>query len=143
MRVVIDVNVWVSGLLWGGVPAQILGLARARRLISYVSVELLLELKVTLQRHKFSSRLQQRNLNVDNLVAISQAISETVQVTEISAPTLRDPGDVKIIATAIAANAELLIIGDQDLLILEEIQGAFILTPSQVLSNYFPPTPNR
>ena len=28
MKVVIDVNVWVSGLLWGGVPAQILQLVQ-------------------------------------------------------------------------------------------------------------------
>uniref|UniRef100_B8HMW1 Nucleotide binding protein PINc n=1 Tax=Cyanothece sp. (strain PCC 7425 / ATCC 29141) TaxID=395961 RepID=B8HMW1_CYAP4 len=138
MRVVIDVNVWVSGLLWGGLPGQILSLARNKRITSYISAELLLELKTTLQRDKFRQRLQERNYSVDSLLAIVQAISEIVQISEIAIPALRDPADAKIMATAITAHAECLITGDQDLLILQEFQGFSILTPTQMLDNYFP-----
>lgn len=51
----------------------------------------------------------------------------------IDIPDLRDPDDAKIIATAIAANAEVLITGDQDLLVLRDVQGIRILTPAQFL----------
>ena len=32
MKVVLDVNVWISGLLWGGVPGKILKLAKNQRI---------------------------------------------------------------------------------------------------------------
>jgi uncharacterized protein len=38
MKVVIDVNVWVSGLLWGGIPAQILQLAQRGTIVSQVLI---------------------------------------------------------------------------------------------------------
>jgi len=37
MKVVIDVNVWISGLLWGGLPGDVIHLVRGGQLISYVS----------------------------------------------------------------------------------------------------------
>ena len=41
--------------------------------------------------------------------------------------------DAKIIATAIAAKVAVLITGDQDLLVLQDVQGIRILTPAQFL----------
>jgi putative PIN family toxin of toxin-antitoxin system len=58
MKVVIDVNVWISGLLWGGLPGDVIRLVRGGQLISYVSSELELELTTTLNRQKFQARLQ-------------------------------------------------------------------------------------
>ena len=57
MKVVIDVNVWVSGLLWGGVPAQVLRLVQQGQIASFISSELMLELETTLRRPKFQSQL--------------------------------------------------------------------------------------
>ena len=36
IRVVLDTNVWLSGLLWGGIPRQVLGLREMRKLKSSV-----------------------------------------------------------------------------------------------------------
>ena len=71
MKVVIDVNVWVSGLLWGGVPAQILQLAQHGTIVSQVSVELLLELETTLRRPKFRMQSQKRNQTFERLRSIA------------------------------------------------------------------------
>jgi uncharacterized protein len=46
--------------------------------------------------------------------------------------------DVIIIATALAANAEVIITGDQDLLTLNEFEGILIITPTDFLNRYFP-----
>jgi len=35
MRVVLDVNIWISGLLWGGVPGQIFDLAIGNKILIY------------------------------------------------------------------------------------------------------------
>jgi len=36
MRVVLDVNIWISGLLWGGLPSQILHLSRQKKITIFV-----------------------------------------------------------------------------------------------------------
>ncbi|MEH2288463.1 putative toxin-antitoxin system toxin component, PIN family [Nostoc sp.] len=50
MRVILDVNVWISALLWGGVPGKILRLARNQQINIFASKFLLLELETTFKR---------------------------------------------------------------------------------------------
>lgn len=57
MRIVLDVNVWISALLWGGVPGQILRLARNQQIGIFASEALFLELETTLRRAKFQPRI--------------------------------------------------------------------------------------
>lgn len=66
-------------------------------------------------------------------MAIATALCPSVPIEDVDIPDLRDPDEAKIIATAISANAEVLITGDQDLLVLQDVQGIRILTPTQVL----------
>lgn len=37
MRVVLDVNVWISALLWGGIPGQMLRLDRNPQITIFTS----------------------------------------------------------------------------------------------------------
>ena len=131
MKVVIDVNVWVSGLLWGGVPAQVLQLAQQRQITSFVSSELLLELETTLRRPKFQSQLLKRNQTVEALCEIARSISTLIEIPTIAIPQLRDQNDVKILATAIESQSEFLITGDLDLLVLNPFESIQIVTPSE------------
>lgn len=133
MNVVIDVNVWVSALLWGGVPGQVLRLVYEKTVEGYVSAELLQELDATLRRAKFQPRLEKRQQTVAGLMAIATTLCPLVPIEDVDIPDLRDPDDAKIIATAIAASADVLITGDQDLLVLQDVQGIRILTPTQFL----------
>jgi uncharacterized protein len=134
MRVVIDVNVWISGALWGGTPNEILRLVYEQKIASYVSAQLLQELEATLKKSKFKTKLVSQNITAQELLAVTAAISNNVEITDIEVPNLRDPKDAKIIATAIAAKAEVLIIGDLDLLVLQSVQGVLILSPTEFLT---------
>jgi len=60
-------------------------------------------------------------------------------ITELFVPELRDPDDSIVLATAIAAQAQVIITGDQDLLELHPFRGVAILTPKQFLEvfSYF------
>lgn len=40
MKVVVDVNVWISGLLWGGVFRKIIQLAQTHQIIIFASEDL-------------------------------------------------------------------------------------------------------
>ena len=137
MRVVIDVNVWVSGLLWGGVPAQVLKLVQQGSIANYVSDELLLELQTTLNRPKFQAQLTKRNQTPDRLYSIAQQISTRVEINQMSIPQLRDQNDVKILATAIVAEAQVLITGDLDLLVLNPFESIEIMNPIDFQTAYF------
>ena len=131
MKVVIDVNVWVSGLLWGGVPAQVLQLAQQEQIESFISSELLLELETTLRRPKFQAQLLKRNQTVESLCEIARSISTLIEISTIAIPQLRDQNDVKILATAIESKSEFLITGDLDLLVLNPFESIQIVTPGK------------
>lgn len=49
----------------------------------------------------------------------------------LAAPVCRDPDDDVILATAIAADADLIVTGDKDLLVLKEFQQIPIVTPAE------------
>ena len=105
MKAVIDVNVWISGLLWGGPPNEVIQLIRGKKIVSYISAELELELVTTLHRQKLQPRIQQRQQTAEGLAAIAKTLSERVEIAKISVNQLRDPKDEKILATAKAAAA--------------------------------------
>ncbi|MEH2212661.1 putative toxin-antitoxin system toxin component, PIN family [Nostoc sp.] len=137
MRVILDVNVWISALLWGGVPGKTLRLARNQQINIFASEFLLLELETTLKRDKFQLRLQQRGYTVEDLISVVKGLSNDCPTISVDAPQLRDPKDNLVLAAAVAANAEAIVTGDLDLLVLIEFNGIPILTPQDFLSRYF------
>ena len=138
MRVVLDVNVWISALLWGGIPGQMLRLARNQQITIFTSEPLLLELETTLKRSKFQPQLQHRDYTVEYLMSVVKGFSTSSSTTFIDVPELRDPKDAKIIETALGADAEAIVTGDLDLLTLGEVEHIAILTPTDFINRYFP-----
>ncbi|MDZ8259390.1 putative toxin-antitoxin system toxin component, PIN family [Nostoc sp. ChiQUE01b] len=142
MRVVVDVNVWISALLWGGVPDIVLLLAEEQKITIFASDALLLELETTLRRPKFQSKIESLNLRVEDIINATKDVLQFCLTVSVSAPQLRDPKDTIVLAAAIAANAEAIITGDLDLLVLIEFNGISILTPQDFLIRYFPERSN-
>ncbi|MEH2388632.1 MAG: putative toxin-antitoxin system toxin component, PIN family [Nostoc sp.] len=64
-------------------------------------------------------------------------VLEFCPTISVDAPQLRDPKDTVVLAAAVAANAEAIVTGDLDLLVLIEFNGIPILTPQDFLSRYF------
>ncbi|MGF1992582.1 MAG: putative toxin-antitoxin system toxin component, PIN family [Nostoc sp. ZfuVER08] len=52
MKVMLDVNVWISGLLWGGVPGQIFDLAEEQRITIFVCEPIREDIREILGRKK-------------------------------------------------------------------------------------------
>ncbi len=138
MRVVVDVNVWISGFLWKGIPEKVLLLAENQQITIFVSEVLLTELEITLNRLKFQPKIKAQDSTVEVLMDTAQRLSNSIPITSVDVPQLRDPKDAMILATALSANAEAIITGDRDLLILTEFAGIPILTPQNFLELYFP-----
>lgn len=63
IKVLLDTNVWISGLLWGGTPRQIINLAEQKKIVIYNSLRLFQELEETLVYPKLQSRIKLLQLN--------------------------------------------------------------------------------
>lgn len=137
MNVILDVNVWISALLWGGIPAQILRLAYQGKIIIFISDEIILELETTLRRDKFKERIEKRGYSIEYLLSVVKEISRYCSSLSLEVQELRDPKDTIILAAAITAQAQAIITGDLDLLVLIEFNHIPILNPQTFLRQYF------
>jgi uncharacterized protein len=134
MRVVLDTNVWLSGLLWGGVPDQILQRVERGEIQAIGSVEILDELCWTLSRPKLQKRLTQLGIDANSVMLSVRQVMTLVPTEPLQVPNLRDPKDAMIIAAAGGGQAALIISGDQDLLVLGQVGEIIILSPRDFIA---------
>jgi uncharacterized protein len=129
MRLVLDTNVFISAFLWGGNPKAVLERILEGSDTLFMSRSILVELGEVLRRPKFA-------LDAERIAYFLQAIEETstlVAATKIRDKPSRDPADVKILECALAAEADYIVTGDDDLLVLDPYQGIRILSAADYL----------
>ena len=137
---IIDTNVWVSGLLFGGTPKEVFRTLRDGRGWAYLSNDQMGELIDVLSGAKLTRRLRELHVSVIELVEDIQRMSVHLPVHEQPfVPTLRDQDDLHLLAAAKASlkqilPAQAIITGDLDLLVLEEFEGIPIMNPTQWLA---------
>jgi hypothetical protein len=136
VRVVLDTNVVASALLWGGTPERLIELAGEGSLELFTSESLLAELAGILGRAKFAQKLRQKNLSAAEIVARYREIAEIVEAAPIEETALRDPDDAAVLACALAARADAIVSGDDDLHALGNYQGIPILSPAQCVQRF-------
>lgn len=130
MRVVVDTNVVVSGLLLpGSVSRHAFDAARTRGVV-LVSIATLEELDDVLCRPKFDVYVNEEQ-RLDFLAAYIREAEDVV--VNASLRECRDPADDKILELAVSGNATHVISGDGDLLALSPFRGILILTPADFL----------
>jgi putative PIN family toxin of toxin-antitoxin system len=134
VRLVLDTNVVVSALLWRGTPYRLLATIRrdAEAMQLFSSEALLVELGEVLNRPHLAKPLAAiGRKSADVLTDYAQAVEI---VTPSHVPTIaRDPDDDQVLACALAANANIIVSGDDDLLTLGNYEGTPILTAAQTM----------
>lgn len=133
MRAVIDTNVLLSALLWSGTPHALMEHARNGTVTLISSPALLAELARVIARPKFDVILQRTNTSRSQTLAVVRQLAEVIDPPPLAQPVCRDPDDDAVLALALAAQADLVISGDDDLLCLGSFEGIPILTPAQAL----------
>ncbi len=126
MRLVLDTNVLVAALVADGLCRDLVR-RRVRDHELFTSEPLLKELTTTL-RWKFGVKAAEIPLLEEY-----RRRANLVEPAALTAPVSRDPDDDMVLATTIAAKADLIITGDDDLLCLKSHQGIRILSPRQFL----------
>lgn len=127
MIVVLDTNVIVAALVAKGLCHEVVVRALGSSTV-VTSPALLDELEQTL-RAKFTLGLAARAF----LGQLRMRVHLVVP-TSLAAPVSRDADDDVVLATAVAANATVIVTGDLDLLVLRRYSGIDIVTPRDFLS---------
>lgn len=133
MRIVLDTNTVFSALLWRGKPYQILEAVRTSSLQLCASTPMLEELADVLSRPSASKRLALIDRQVHDVLRDYVSVVEIVEPVTLAQPACRDPDDDVVLATALAAHADLIISGDDDLLVLHPFEHIPILNASNAL----------
>lgn len=138
MRVVIDTNIALSGLLWHGAPRRVLQAARTEQIEVVSSAELIEELEDVLQRPKLAARLAQIGSTPEQLLAGYLALVVVIRVAPLAVPVSVDPDDDMVLACAVTARATAIVSGDDDLLRLGAVEQIPILTAAELLARLAP-----
>jgi len=123
IRAVLDTNVVLSGLFWHGTPHTLLDRVREGTLIFISSPALLAELAEAIARPKFDTILARSNTSRERSLAEVRELTEVIEPPPLAEPVCRDPDDDAVLALGVAANVDLIVSGDKDLLTLKNFQG--------------------
>ncbi len=132
LRVVMDTNVFVSGVFFSGPPYQILEAWQAGEFELIVSGEILDEYR------RVGEILAEEHPGVDlkpvlNFVLEHAKVYKSVVLKE---PICEDQDDDKFIACALAGGSKIIISGDKHLLKISEYQGIEVLKPRAFVDQY-------
>jgi uncharacterized protein len=119
VRLVLDTNTAISGLLWGGPPSQLIDAAQDRQIELISSLALLAELDDVITRRKFITQLAKRDFTCSDIALGYRALVSIVIPAAITPTVLRDPSDDRVLATAVAGQADFIVSGDPHLLDLK------------------------
>jgi hypothetical protein len=133
LRIVVDTNVIVSGLLWRNAPRRILDEARSGGFQPFTSTPMLDELTDVLSRRHLMQHVARTGSSAIDLVAGWAAIAHRVVIGVPPRIVVSDPDDDAVIETARAAQAVAVVTGDRAMLSLDAVDGIRILTPSAAL----------
>jgi putative PIN family toxin of toxin-antitoxin system len=126
-RVVADTNVLVSAVQFGGKPKQLLDLAVDGHIDLAIS-ETIIEETLRVLKDKFHRTPDELGETDKQLRVIARTVTPTESIQAVAA----DPSDDRILECAVAADAEVVVSGDQHLLAL----GRFRAIPIQRVGEF-------
>jgi putative PIN family toxin of toxin-antitoxin system len=135
VRIVIDTNVFISGVFFSGVPARVLDACFLGRCELAVSPQILQEYARV--GSEFSKR--RRNVDLDHFLSLILSTSALVQDTKGVGEICSDPDDDKFIHCALAAEASHIISGDKHLLDMSGYGGVQVIRPRAFVDKYLKP----
>lgn len=135
MRLVLDTNVVIAGLLWNGHPRHLLDLAINGDVTLFSSPALIDELAHTLNYPKFSQRIAAHCATTPSALTVRySALVTLVTPSEVPRVIEQDADDDQVLACALAVNANLIVSGDKHLRSLGgAYQGIRIVTPAEAI----------
>jgi len=132
VRLVLDTNTVISGLLWSNAPSRLIEAGLLGTVELFTTRALLLELEDVLPRRKLARRVAVTGLTVEQLAARYALLARIVEPAVI-ARVSDDPDDDHVLACALGAQTDIVVSGDAHLLNLKSYQGIPIVRTTEAL----------
>lgn len=132
MRIVLDTNVFISGIFFSGPPYQILKAWRNSEVQLVISPEILDEY----QRVAAILSDQFPGTNIRSVLHLIALESDLVVPKPLSKKICEDPDDDKFFACAMAGKVKLILSGDKHLLKVSGYSGVEVMRPRRFLDDY-------
>ena len=131
MRIVVDTNVVISGIFFGGNPRKIVEAIADGGIDAYATIEIMDEYMGIIDS---MIERKQGHLNQSILSPLFSSMKIIEHKSAISVS--RDPDDDKFIECAVDARALYIVSGDKDLLDIHDYEGIQIITAKEFCENY-------
>ncbi|MCD6152218.1 MAG: putative toxin-antitoxin system toxin component, PIN family [Deltaproteobacteria bacterium] len=132
MKIVLDTNVFISGIFFSGPPSQILQAWKNKKLRIILSQDILDEY------HRVAESLSSKYPTIDifQIIELVTVHGQFVDTTGLDITICEDPDDNKFIECAIASDTKIIVSGDNHLLKITGYQGITILKPREFVDRY-------
>jgi len=130
-KVVIDTNVFVSGIFFSGPPYRILRAWQDGRIKIAVTEEIIEEYRRVIE----TLAVKFEHLEIGSILEKFLIEAQLVPSYSFKKPVCEDPDDDKFLACAVAAKSKYIISGDKHLLKIGQFFNTTIVTPRYFLDN--------
>lgn len=137
MKVVIDTNVFISGVFFSGPPYQILTAWKDGR------IRLALTAEIFDEYERVGKELAERHLEVDIKPMLSLLIvhADFYPPVRLARQVCEDPDDDKFLECALACGSKHIVSGDKHLLKCSGFGGIAVITPRNFVDSYLLSSP--
>ena len=134
MKVVLDTNIWLSGLFWSGEASKIVELAEKRKIEIVLSKDIILEIINVLNKEaKFQKFLEEREQKVQDIIKAVLFIGNLINTKTKIEVIKEHSADNIILETALDGKADYIVSYDKHILSLKEFGKIKIITPKEFL----------
>ena len=133
MKIILDTNVFVSGIFYSGPPYQILKLWQENKIQLVISPEILAEYA------RVAEILGKDHPGIDLQPILRYVIQKALIIRADPLPesVCEDSDDDKFIACAVASGSKWIVSGDKHLLKVSGYRGVETLKPREFMDRYF------
>ena len=131
IKVVLDTNIYISGILFAGKPREVLDLAIKGKIHVFISPDILSELRDVLSRKKFGFSPEHVDIIIREIESITTMVNPAKKYSIVS-----HDSDNIIIDCAMESRVEYIITGDNDLLCLNKYKSITIINPALFIEEY-------
>lgn len=130
-RVVIDTNIIISALVFGGEPEKLIEKIIQENIKVFTSVQLIAEL-VDVLRKKFVFSEDKIKILENEIIDKFEIVYPQIEIT-----VCRDNADNRVLEAGIEGKCNFIITGDKDLLVLKKYKNIKIMSATEFLNKFY------
>lgn len=135
-KIVLDTNIWISGIIWGGLPGEVLSKLEKDRWGIYVSPSILEEIDRVLDHSKIQKVLNRVGKKKGEVLTRVLSMSLLVRPSEKLNIITEDPPDNMFLECAVEAKVEYIVTGNSHLKVLRFFRQVKIVTSREFLEKF-------